>query len=194
MNRHRRATLSSLGLILIGILSPSFLRAGPPSIISIQLAWSGNGRETGFGIDRANRSSGPWRTVARVPGWQTTYVDLGLRRSTTYYYRVWAYNAAGDSGYSNIATIQTSGSARAPAPTPAAPLATALIRNGRRASVTFLGATACRYSLEYKNSLTDAVWTALPGTVNGSGSAVTLADSNAPSGSRFYRIQAQPAP
>jgi hypothetical protein len=43
----------------------------------------------------------------------TTYLDTGLQASKTYYYRVWAYNAVGNSDYSNIASVTTL--SRAPA-------------------------------------------------------------------------------
>jgi hypothetical protein len=37
----------------------------------------------------------------------TTYTNSGLARSKSYSYRVRAYNAAGNSAYSNIATTKT---------------------------------------------------------------------------------------
>jgi len=45
------------------------------------------------------------------------------------------------------------------------------------------------YALEYKNSLTDANWVALP-LVAGSGRILTLTDSTAQTSSRFYRVRA----
>ena len=46
-------------------------------------------------------------TIASLPAGSTAYTDSGLRASTTYRYRVLAWNDAGVSGYSNIATVKT---------------------------------------------------------------------------------------
>ncbi|MGA2179987.1 MAG: immunoglobulin domain-containing protein [Verrucomicrobiota bacterium] len=105
-----RAWLILSGLGLVCGLSPSELRAGTVSSgpASLLLGWNyTSSGEMGFGIDRATSLSGPWTTVATVPAPLTTYLDTGLQASTTFYYRVWAYNAAGDSDYSNIAGVTT---------------------------------------------------------------------------------------
>jgi hypothetical protein len=44
------------------------------------------------------------------------------------------------------------------------------------------------YRLEYKNSLTDAQWTAMP-LVAGNGGTSTLSDPTAPNTQRFYRVR-----
>jgi len=62
--------------------------------------------ENGFKIERATSSS-DLVEIARVGTNVTSYSDTGLNRGTKYYYQVRAYNAAGNSGYSNIASATT---------------------------------------------------------------------------------------
>jgi hypothetical protein len=48
-----------------------------------------------------------FKQIATVGANVTTYADTGLKASTTYRYRVSAYNSGGNSGYSNIAGATT---------------------------------------------------------------------------------------
>jgi hypothetical protein len=59
-------------------------------------------------------------------------------------------------------------------------------------TVYFSSLAGATYSLEYKNSLTDAVWTAMPATTNGTGNPMTLVDSLnfVMPVERIYRVQA----
>lgn len=71
------------------------------------LNWTDNSsNESGFRIERAT-GSGAFAEIATVPAGVVTYVDAGLPNSTTYSYRVRAFNAAGNSGYSNVSTATT---------------------------------------------------------------------------------------
>ncbi len=99
--------------------SPGGLAASAVSTTQINLQWSDNSsNETGFDVQRAASASGPFTQIASVGAGVATYQDTGLSSATTYYYQVYAYNSAGNSGYSNIASAAT----LAPAPTiPASP-------------------------------------------------------------------------
>jgi uncharacterized repeat protein (TIGR02543 family) len=87
------------------------------SVASQQLAWAQvnlslswtypSTNETGFGVQRATSSSGPWTQIGTVAAPTTSYLDTNLQYSTTYYYQVWAYNAATNSPLSNIASFTT---------------------------------------------------------------------------------------
>jgi titin len=81
------------------------------------LSWSDNsGDESGFKVQRGTAEGGPYSTIATTEANATSYMDVGLDISTTYYYVIVATNGAGDGTASNEATITTSGDAD-PAPT-----------------------------------------------------------------------------
>jgi hypothetical protein len=88
--------------------APSSLSAAAVSSSQINLNWADNSsNETGFKIERATSSGGPWSQIATVGVNVKTYSNTGLTASTTYYYHVHAYNASGDSAACNTASATT---------------------------------------------------------------------------------------
>jgi fibronectin type III domain protein/beta-propeller repeat-containing protein len=88
--------------------APSALNATAASSSQVNLTWSDNSsNESGFKIERAPASNGPWTQIATAGAGAVAYSNTGLSASTTYYYRVRAYNTAGDSAYSNTANVTT---------------------------------------------------------------------------------------
>jgi subtilisin family serine protease len=91
------------------LLSPSNLSASASSSSQISLSWTDNsGAESGYKIERKT-GSGNFAEIASTTANSVSYQDSGLSPSTTYTYRIRAFNsAAGDSSYSNetIATTQ----------------------------------------------------------------------------------------
>ena len=82
--------LGSLGTYQLAIAGQLTLRWGDTS-----------STEDGFRIERRIGSSGTYQQLASVASNTTTYTDLNLANSTTYCYRVLAFNSAGNSSYSN---------------------------------------------------------------------------------------------
>lgn len=99
--------------------APTNLTATADSYSQVFLSWIDNsGKETGFKIERSLSVSGPFAQIASVGANVTTYTNSGLAANTAYYYRVLAYNAAGNSGYSNVICVTTPRNPNAPlAPT-----------------------------------------------------------------------------
>ncbi|HEY3383832.1 MAG TPA: S8 family serine peptidase, partial [Vicinamibacterales bacterium] len=72
----------------------------------VDLTWADNSsNEFGFRVERAT-NGGAWAGVATVPANATGYTDRAIASSIQYSYRVFAYNAAGDSSTSsNVVTV-----------------------------------------------------------------------------------------
>ena len=89
--------------------APSGLSATAVSRTQINLSWVDNsGNETGFKIERCkNANCTNYVQVNQVGAHVTTFADTGLTKNTTYRYRVRAFNAGGNSSYSNPASART---------------------------------------------------------------------------------------
>jgi hypothetical protein len=86
---------------------PSSLSATAPSSKRVQLNWADNAtNEDGFKIER-KVGTGAFVQIDTAPANATSYLDTTASPDTDYTYRVRAYNAAGDSGYSNEIAIRT---------------------------------------------------------------------------------------
>ncbi len=82
--------------------APSNFIAVGTSNVQIDLTWKDNSNnEDGFKIERKIGSGGTYSLIFTASSNATTYSDTGLSAGTIYYYRVNAYNSAGNSGYSN---------------------------------------------------------------------------------------------
>jgi subtilisin len=85
---------------------PSNLVASAASLTQIDLSWVDNSSfEDGFKIERWN--GGSYSQIKTVGRDVTTYSDPGLTPSTTYRYRIRAFNSSGNSGYSNESSATT---------------------------------------------------------------------------------------
>jgi hypothetical protein len=89
--------------------APTNLAATAVSKSQIKLSWKDSAsNETGFRIMRCKGSIGTnFVIIATVGANVNSYTDTQLAANTTYRYRIYAYNATGNSGYSNIATAKT---------------------------------------------------------------------------------------
>ncbi len=67
----------------------------------LTLTWSDNANnESGYRVER-KISGGSYSEIVALPANSTSHIDANLAGSTTYCYRVRAFNAVGTSGYSN---------------------------------------------------------------------------------------------
>jgi hypothetical protein len=85
-------------------LAPSGLRVTSTTSSKVFLAWTDNsGNETGFRIQRKQGATGTYTEIATPGANVTTYTDndSALLDGTQYYYKVCAYNPAGNSPFSN---------------------------------------------------------------------------------------------
>ena len=87
-------------------VAPSALVAHATSSSSVRLTWTDNASdETGFKIYNS-RDGSNWTLVGTVGANVTSVDNTGLKKNQTYYYKVRAYNAVGDSIDSNVASAK----------------------------------------------------------------------------------------
>lgn len=90
-------------------IAPSGLLAIANGSSQIDLTWTDNAsNESSYRIERSTTSGSGFAEVGTASADATSYSDSGLAASTTYYYRVRARNAGGDSAYSSEASATTS--------------------------------------------------------------------------------------
>lgn len=92
--------------------APSTLTATAAANGTINLNWTDNSNnETGFKIERKTGAGGTYAPIVTTAANALSYADSGLAAATTYYYRIRATNASGDSAYSNEANATTAATA-----------------------------------------------------------------------------------
>jgi len=97
----------------VAVLGLCLFALGAPQAQSLTLKWQDNATNaTGYAIERGPTTIGPFATlVTGLAANATTYVDGTATPGTQYCYRVYGYNSAGASGYSNTvcgtAQVQT---------------------------------------------------------------------------------------
>ncbi len=142
--------------------APASLGASPASSSQVNLSWSDNASdETGFRIERS-ADGVAFSEIATVGSNVTAYSSTGLAAATWYWYRVRAYNGAGNSNYSNTSSVQT----MAATPPPAAPaglVATAQLRTKIRLTWTDNSGNESGFRIERSTNQTTWTQIATPG-------------------------------
>lgn len=88
--------------------APTLLQAQSILADRITLSWQNNSdNEDGFHLERAENDEFADSTTVDLDAGQTSYVDTGLAPGTTYYYRIQAYNSAGDSAFAGPISATT---------------------------------------------------------------------------------------
>ena len=166
--------------------APTGLSATAMSSMAVSLFWSGSTGATSYTVEKSTNQT-DWSTAWTGAGTFTTV--SGLDSGTTYYFRVKASNASGDSAWSNIASATTLGVMPTP---PAAPNQVIVDESTMTPSSLFAYwiavAEATNYVLEVSTSGV-AGWVV---THNGPGTSVTLIDM-IPTSTYFLRVKAQNA-
>ncbi|MDR2592209.1 MAG: fibronectin type III domain-containing protein, partial [Chitinispirillales bacterium] len=84
---------------------PTSVSASAQSSSSIYVSWSSVSGASEYYVYRSTSSSGTYSYVTSTTS--TSYTNTGLSSGTTYYYKVSAYNSAGESSYSSYASATT---------------------------------------------------------------------------------------
>jgi hypothetical protein len=152
--------------------APAALSASAATATQVSLAWSSTGtNQTGFVIQRKSGITGQYAQIATVNSSGSAYSDADLAAGTLYVYRVAAFNAAGDSAFSNEASATT-------ASVPAVPAAAAYIARDPatqgnwsglygKDGFNVIGNTASYPSYAFVNSTGATAWTWTPSTSDG---------------------------
>ena len=122
--------------------APTGLNAATVSSSQITLTWTdASNNETGFKVEGKTGAAGTWMQIGLLPAGSTKFNSGYLKPSTTYFYRVRATNAAGDSAWSNEASATTR-NALYPAQAIRVTTSTLNVRNGPSTADSILGATS----------------------------------------------------
>lgn len=175
--------------------APTGLTASAASTSQINLGWTdASSNETGFKVERGASASGPFSLIATLGAGVTSYNNTGCAASTTYFYRVCAYNATGNSGYTSVASATTSGTTQPPPPQPATGAPTApsgLAANGaaRQITLTWTDASSDEVGFRIERSLTETGNFAIIAMV-GAGVTTHTNMGLMPSRKYYYRVRA----
>ena len=138
LDQHTFTSLETFGPVLVLPLPPSGLSVTSTTSSSINLNWIDNSLiELGYRVERSTSPSSGFSQIGAVNASNTTYQTTGLSSSTTYYFRVKAFNLDGESTYSNIASGTTS------AATSSTTTTTTSSDSGGGGSVSLLGIVLC---------------------------------------------------
>jgi fibronectin type 3 domain-containing protein len=143
----------------------------------VSLTWSASSGATGYYVQRATLSGGPYVQIA-VPA-ANSYTNTGLTNGTTYYYVVSAFNSAGQSASSS----QASATPVAPAAPPAAP--TGLQATAGNAQIGLIWtASAGATSYHVKRSITSGG----PYTQISAPTAASFTDTGLTNGTNYFYV------
>jgi hypothetical protein len=168
--------------VLVGIMFSAIFYNPVQAIgtpLGLSLSWTySSTNETGFGVQRATSTNGPWTQIGTVAAPTTSYLDTNLKYTTTYYYQTWAYNAAGNSPLSSMASFTTP---------PAFGVQLSVMPAGQF-MLTVAGRTNHKYVIQATQNF--ITWTVIGTVTLGTNGSSNFTDTNAANFSRrFYRVE-----
>lgn len=132
--------------------APTGLTTSAISTQRIDLSWSDNSdNENGFRIERAIGTSGAFAEIDVIAEDLTSYASTGLVADTEYCYRVRAYNAEGDSAYTNESCATTLPTTSSPLGAPSDLLA---VENGSQVDLSWTDNATAEVGFEVQRSTT----------------------------------------
>jgi len=143
----------------------------------VSLTWSASPGATGYYVQRATVSGGPYVQIA-VPA-ANSYTNTGLTNGTTYYYVVSAFNSAGQSANSS----QASATPSAPVTPPTAPTGLQATAGNMQVSLVW-AASAGATSYHVKRSTTNGG----PYTQISAPTAASFTDTGLSNGTTYYYV------
>ena len=169
------------GTTTTSVAAPSNLYATAVSSTQINLTWQDNStNEIGFKIERKTGVGGTYSQIVIANANMTSYSNTGLTASTTYYYRIRAYNSAGNSSYSNETNATTLSASLQNNP----PTISSLTANPTSVSSGGESTITCSAS-DIDGDTLNYIWTKTGGTILGTDSQISW---TAPSSTGTYTI------
>jgi len=143
----RRSLSGACALLLVAGFARAAVPTAPTNLIAtaispgqVNLTWTDNSSdELSFLIERKTGSAGTFAQIASVSTNVVTFGDTGLTASTTYFYRVRASNASGNSAYTNQGSVTTPAGDATPPTAPTGLTATAV--SGSQVNLSWAAAT-----------------------------------------------------
>ena len=170
--------------------APSGLTATAASSSQVNLAWIDNSNnETSFKIDRATNRAFTQNLVTFTAAANSTgYSDTTVAASTTYYYRVYAANSAGNSTFSNSPNVTTPSASGSTPLTPGNLQATAASTSEIDLTWTDNSNNETNFKIDRAS---DAGFTQGLTTITAAANATRYSDSTVTAGTTYYyRVRA----
>ncbi len=182
------ARFTQSGTIPTAPATPSNLVATAAGTSSINLTWSDNStNETGFVLMQSSTPGGIFNKLITLPANTTSYTDVGLGSSATYYYKIQATNTGGNSTWSNEASATTN---TPPATIPAAPSNLVAAASGSSViNLTWIDNASNETSYVLQRSLSSASGFAAIATLGSNSTSYSNTGLNS-STTYYYRVQA----
>jgi hypothetical protein len=160
--------------------APTLLGAAPVPYGQVNVTWSlASTTNQGVRVERAASADGSWAAIASLPWWATSHADQGRAAEQLACYRVYAFNAYGDSPPSNV---------RCTAPPKPPAIRNAVATSTSSIDVTWADSSAVEDGYELQRARDDFAWSTIATLP---ANATTHTDAALVENMRyFYRVRA----